>query len=203
MDFLAAAGLLFGTRYYARDVDRPGEQRQLVVGPLPKEAVPARWSGPLCTVVYTMRAGAQGAPRCRIISAREEHEQMNGERTTRMSEEEVKNRLAAGEDRTDYERLGRLTDEEIEQAIRDDPRRAPPLDAEWFRTAQFVAPGGAKEKISIRIDEDVLAFFRAGGRGYQSRINDVLRAYVLARRIGASGPEAREDDAAPGEEDHS
>jgi len=110
---------------------------------------------------------------------------MKGEHTARMSEEEVRERLAAGKDRTDHERLRNLTDEEIETAIQEDSDAAPLLDEEWFRVAQFVTPGGAKEKISIRLDEDVLAFFRAGGRGYQSRINDVLRAYVLTRRISS------------------
>jgi len=65
VDFLAAAGLLLGV-HYAREVDHPGEQRYLAVGPLPKEDIPARWSGPLCAVVYTMR----GEGTYRIISAR-------------------------------------------------------------------------------------------------------------------------------------
>jgi len=119
---------------------------------------------------------------------------MKGEHTARMSEEEVRERLAAGKDRTDHERLRNLTDEEIETAIQEDSDAAPLLDEEWFRAAQFVTPGGAKEKISIRLDEDVLAFFRAGGQGYQSRINDVLRAYVLTRRISAEREAQREGE---------
>ncbi len=40
----------------------------------------------------------------------------------------------------------------------------------------------AKVAISVRLDEDVLAFFRAEGRGYQTRMNAVLRSYMLARQ---------------------
>ena len=39
----------------------------------------------------------------------------------------------------------------------------------------------AKVAISVRLDEDVLAFFRAEGRGYQTRINAVLRSYMQAK----------------------
>ena len=34
---------------------------------------------------------------------------------------------------------------------------------------------GVKEQVSLRIDQDVLAFFREGGPGWQDRINDALR----------------------------
>jgi uncharacterized protein (DUF4415 family) len=39
-----------------------------------------------------------------------------------------------------------------------------------------------KQQITLRIDEDVLAWFRAQGPGYQTQINALLRAYVKARR---------------------
>ena len=39
-----------------------------------------------------------------------------------------------------------------------------------------------KEAISIKLDDDVLAFFRKQGRGYQTRINAVLRRYMQAQR---------------------
>lgn len=43
--------------------------------------------------------------------------------------------------------------------------------------ARWVMPG-KKMPISFRVDPDVLAFFKAGGDGYQSRMNAVLRGYV-------------------------
>lgn len=83
--------------------------------------------------------------------------------------------------RTDWERLKRLTDREVEAAVRDDPDAGPATDEAFWTDAEFiVAP--PKEAISIRIDKDVLEWFRGMGRGYQTRINAVLRAYVEARR---------------------
>jgi uncharacterized protein (DUF4415 family) len=47
----------------------------------------------------------------------------------------------------------------------------------------FWAQPGTKEAVTIRLDRDVLAFFRAtGNRGYQTRINAVLRAFVEQNR---------------------
>jgi len=88
------------------------------------------------------------------------------------------------ESRTDWERLRKMTDEDIEAAAREDAASVL-LDEDWFRTARLVIPSGEKQQISIRLDRDILDYFRAGGRGYQTRINDVLRAYVLSKRIEA------------------
>lgn len=38
-----------------------------------------------------------------------------------------------------------------------------------------------KKKVCMRVDEDVLKFFRATGSGFQTRMNDVLRAYMHSR----------------------
>ena len=61
------------------------------------------------------------------------------------------------------------------------------LTDEWFARAvrgKFYRP--VKEIVSIRLDKDVLAFYRSQGAGYQTRINDTLRAAmqaaILARR---------------------
>jgi len=79
-------------------------------------------------------------------------------------------------DRTDWKRVNALTDEEIEAAVAADPDAAPIADEAWFEKARRARP--AKEHISIKLDADILAFFRNGGVGYQTRINDVLRAFV-------------------------
>ena len=85
-------------------------------------------------------------------------------------------------DRTDWECVAAVTDEEIEQAVAEDPD-AELLDAEWFRTAELVVPSAEKTRINIRLDKDIVAHFKEQGRGYQTRINDVLKAYVLSRRL--------------------
>jgi uncharacterized protein (DUF4415 family) len=57
----------------------------------------------------------------------------------------------------------------------------PPLGEEFFRTAEWLMPTG-KSEVSLRLDTDVLEFFRRGGKGYQSRMNAVLRAYMIGMR---------------------
>jgi uncharacterized protein (DUF4415 family) len=81
--------------------------------------------------------------------------------------------------KTDWARVDALTDEEIEEAVRSDPDAAP-LDFDWS-DAVFVEPP-LKKPISIRLDSDVLDFFKRGGSGYQRRINQVLRSYMEQRR---------------------
>tara|TARA_R110002110_G_scaffold66224_6_gene181654 strand:+ start:9965 stop:10273 length:309 start_codon:yes stop_codon:yes gene_type:complete len=73
-----------------------------------------------------------------------------------------------------------LTDEEIEQAIREDPDAAPILGDDFWANARVVMPT-PKQAISIRIDEDVLAYFKSTGPGYQGRMNAVLRSYMEAK----------------------
>lgn len=60
----------------------------------------------------------------------------------------------------------------------------PPLDDAFFQAAEMVRPS-PKQQVTIRFDKDVLDWFKAGGRGYQSRINAVLRAYVRSRKTRA------------------
>ena len=62
----------------------------------------------------------------------------------------------------------------------------PELSDEWFlraaREGQLATPP-AKKPISIKLDEDVLDYFKGQGSRYQTRINAVLRAYMQAQRI--------------------
>jgi uncharacterized protein (DUF4415 family) len=86
--------------------------------------------------------------------------------------------------RTDWNRVRAMTDEEIEAAAASDPD-APPLDEAFWQEARVVFPGPIRKKhTGLRIDEDVLAWFRAQGPGYQTRMNAVLRAYVQAQKRG-------------------
>ena len=77
--------------------------------------------------------------------------------------------------RTDWSRVDRLTDEDIARAVTNDPDAAP-IDIDWSDTV-LVIPA-RKKAISIRVDEDVLDFFKKAGNGYQRRINAVLRSYM-------------------------
>ena len=81
---------------------------------------------------------------------------------------------------SDWARVDALTDEDIERAIAEDPDAAPILDADWFRNAELVIPA-AKVPTSMRVDGDVMDWFKAQGRGWQTRMNAVLRAYAKAQ----------------------
>jgi uncharacterized protein (DUF4415 family) len=98
---------------------------------------------------------------------------MNEKRITRISADDI-GKLAPGQ--TDWKRVRDTTDEEIEAAIRDDPDWADFADVDWSK-AVIVVPK-KKQAISIRLDEDVVDFFKAQGEGYQTRINAVLRHYM-------------------------
>jgi len=78
--------------------------------------------------------------------------------------------------RTDWKRLREMTDEEIEKSIANDPDWAEFRDIDWSK-AEIVIPV-KKKAISIRVDEDVLDYFKRSGAGYQRRINAVLRSFV-------------------------
>lgn len=83
--------------------------------------------------------------------------------------------------RTDRERLRRQSDEEIKAAVAGDGDAAPIASAEWMRKARIFEPQ-PKTAVSIRLDEDVIEWFKQRGSGYQTRINAVLRAYVELHR---------------------
>ena len=77
--------------------------------------------------------------------------------------------------RTDWRYLDRVTDDEIAAAVANDPDAAP-LDLDWSEAVLVIPPN--KKAISIRVDQDVLDYFKKEGPGYQRRINAVLRSFV-------------------------
>jgi uncharacterized protein (DUF4415 family) len=90
--------------------------------------------------------------------------------------EEIESMIARGEDKTDWARVDAMTDEDIERAMRDDPDWKDHMDIDWSK-AKMVIPD-KKKPISIRLDPDIIDFFQATGKGYQTRINAVLRHFV-------------------------
>jgi uncharacterized protein (DUF4415 family) len=80
--------------------------------------------------------------------------------------------------RTDWARVDAMKDEDI------DTSDNPELDADFFRRAVWWP--GPKKQITIRLDPDVLAFFRKQGKRYQTSINAVLRKYVELQKRKAS-----------------
>jgi len=94
---------------------------------------------------------------------------------------------------SDLARLDATTDEEIARQIAEDPDTAPELTDEFFDKADFHIggklirrgrpPAGAPKKlVSLRLDQDVIERFRAGGPGWQSRINAALRKHLWGQQ---------------------
>ena len=87
----------------------------------------------------------------------------------------IVSRVSPRKGKTDWARFDALTDEDIAKAVASDPD-AVPIDIDWS-DAVLVVPA-RKKAISIRVDEDVLDYFKSEGDGYQRRINAVLRSYM-------------------------
>jgi uncharacterized protein (DUF4415 family) len=81
--------------------------------------------------------------------------------------------------RTDWKRVRSLSDPQIRRALESDPE-ARPTDAAFWKKARVVIPT-AKQTITIRLDADLLDWLRKQ-KGYQTRINAVLRTYMEAKR---------------------
>jgi uncharacterized protein (DUF4415 family) len=83
-----------------------------------------------------------------------------------------------GESRTDWAKVAATTEEELEASIAADPDDV--LEADWSQ--MVIGMPARKQDIHIRIDADVLGWFKGTGKGYQTRMNNVLRAFVESRR---------------------
>lgn len=82
--------------------------------------------------------------------------------------------------RTDWDRLARMTEDEIEEAAKADPD-TPPMDDKddaWWEKRLVTG----KAQVTIRLDQDLLRWLKAQGKGYQTRINAILRQYMDAQR---------------------
>ena len=74
--------------------------------------------------------------------------------------------------KTDFEKLAAMTDDEI------DCSDIPEFSEEFLAAATWIIETPEKEQITIRVDKPVLDFYRRTGKGYQTRMNAVLRAYA-------------------------
>jgi uncharacterized protein (DUF4415 family) len=97
----------------------------------------------------------------------------------RYSADDLEAKRRRGESRTDWAKVDAMTENELEASIAADPDDVHE-EPDWSQAVNRLPP--RKEHINIRIDADVLDWFRNKGRGYQTRINNVLRAFVESRR---------------------
>lgn len=105
---------------------------------------------------------------------------MTGSKTTSMTIEEMQAARARGESKTDWARIRR------EQAAGSEPARdaeSPDATAAMRETTARRRAGrpvgsGTKEQVAIRLDREVLAAFRATGKGWQTRMNDAIKDWL-------------------------
>jgi uncharacterized protein (DUF4415 family) len=100
------------------------------------------------------------------------------ERIERASAEELQAIRDRGENRSDWQAAEAMSQAEIERLADEDDGALP---EGWESRVEIGVPQ-RRQPIHIRLDPDVLRWFKAHGPGYQTRINAVLRAFVQARQ---------------------
>lgn len=108
----------------------------------------------------------------------------------RYTVDELKTMRARGEDRTDWKKVDAMSQEEVERLADEDEG---PLPKGWEKTVVKGIYGmpphvyeafQRKKDVHIRLDADVVEWFKRHGRGYQTRINSVLKAFIVAQGKG-------------------
>jgi uncharacterized protein (DUF4415 family) len=95
----------------------------------------------------------------------------------RMYERKPDGTLVPLHGKSDWVRVDAMSDEELTAMAESDPDARPYTDEEWAKV-EFIQP--QKVPVGLKLDADVLAWFKSRGRGYQTRINAVLRRYMEA-----------------------
>ncbi len=100
----------------------------------------------------------------------------------------MKRRTTLSKSGINWTRLYALQDKDID--LSDNPELTPEMFAKAV-VRRGLKPAPNKAQLTLRLDSDVLAWFKAHGRGYQTRINALLRAYMQAhleqaKRAGTS-----------------
>ena len=91
----------------------------------------------------------------------------------------MKKTATSKKSRTDWKRVDALKDEDI------DLSEVPEVSPEMFARAvvrRGLKPTARKAQLTLRVDSDVLDWFRKQGHGYQTKINALLRAYMDAHK---------------------
>ena len=89
----------------------------------------------------------------------------------------MKNKPTTNKSATDWERIDAMQDADID--LSDSPELTPEMFAKAV-VRSGLKPRPKKVQFTFRLEEDVLAWFRAQGAGYQTQMNDLLRAYMEA-----------------------
>jgi len=103
--------------------------------------------------------------------------------TVRYTAKQLSARVRRGEDRTNWRKANAITGKKLEDSILADPDDVR-CEPDWTKAVMGIPT--PKDHINIRIDHDVLEWFRANGRGYQTLMNNVLRTFVQSRQLPSS-----------------
>jgi uncharacterized protein (DUF4415 family) len=108
----------------------------------------------------------------------------------RKSAADIGRMLAEGESRSDWAAVDAIADADLDRLIVEDEDEGPAhLAIDWSQAT--TEPVWTKQMVNLRLDRDILDFFRRDGRGYQTRINAVLRSYVR-HMTGAGSDQPRQ-----------
>ena len=77
--------------------------------------------------------------------------------------------------KSDLQRVDAMSDKDIDYSD------VPATDVDFWQAAEVNLPA-VKQQVTLRIDPDIVDYFKAAGQGYQTRINAVLRSYVKAHQ---------------------
>lgn len=91
----------------------------------------------------------------------------------------MSNEPISSNSQTDWQRLDVMTDEDID--LSDCPEVTPELFAKAV-VRRGLPTAKNKAQVTLRIDSEVLEWFKSQGRGYQTQINALLRAYMEAQQ---------------------
>ena len=86
----------------------------------------------------------------------------------------MKKKSIISKSKTNLDKLAKMRDAKI------DTSDIPELDKDFFKKAVLRLPK-AKQMVSIRLDDEVLAWFKRQGKGYQTKINEILKMYMRAK----------------------
>src|SRR5208283_3449073 len=104
------------------------------------------------------------------------------------TDSELKSMQRRGLSRTDWKKVDAMTEAELEASIAADPDDIHE-ELDWTKAFNGLPP--RKKDIHIRIDSDVLYWFKQTGDGYQTRMNNVLRAFFESRQRSRSAKPVR------------
>ena len=89
----------------------------------------------------------------------------------------MNNEFTSSKSQTDWQRLDAMSDQDMD--LSDCPEITPEMFAKAL-VRQGLSNPKTKAQLTLRIDSDVLEWFKSQGHGYQTQINTLLRQYMKA-----------------------